>query len=166
MSEQVEEPPSPHGPPDYDPALVGPVAAQVQIESVELVGSHFVRSDDGSHPTEWPDSLAPEIGINVEWARTDDNGVSVLTTFGTHFEMDDGVEEPYSLVARFRLRYTLTGDAPLQEDQLANFAHWNAMFNAWPYWREYLSSTLNRSRLPQFMVPVMGVPTAPSRAED
>lgn len=164
VSNQAEVPQAAGQPPQYDAALVGAVAAQVQIECVELVGAQFLRKDDGAQAIDWPEGLAPEIGINVEWAMTDDGRLTVLTTFGTHFDSDeqgDGEhEEPYSLVARFRLQYVVNGEEPLAAQELNNFAHWNAMFNAWPYWREYLSSTLNRSRLPQFLVPVMGVPRA------
>jgi hypothetical protein len=163
MSSVIKGETGEHGPPKYDQALCGSLVGAVEIESVELVGAQFVRADDGPLRIEWESDLAPDIGISVEWEVRNNRQLFVLTTFGTHFDPateEDG--EPYSLVARFRLEYSLDGSLEPSAEQADNFAHWNAVFNAWPYWREYLSSTLNRSRLPQFVAPVMRVP----RAED
>jgi hypothetical protein len=76
---------------------------------------------------------------------------------------EDGVPGgPYYLFARFRLIYEIHEEQgeELTSEDLQQFAQWNAVFNAWPYWREYLSSTINRAQLPRFVVPVMGVPRA------
>ena len=54
--------------------------------------------------------------------------------------------------------------AELDEGDVNLFANWNSVFNAWPYWREYLSSTINRAQLPRFIVPVMGVPRTPAQS--
>ena len=48
--------------------------------------------------------------------------------------------------------------APIADEDLHQVAAWNVMFNAWPYWREYLSSTINRAHLPLFVLPVMRLP--------
>ncbi|MCU1622072.1 MAG: preprotein translocase subunit SecB [Frankiales bacterium] len=161
MSKVIKGATGDQGPPSYDQSLCGSVAGAVEIESIELVGAQFVREDDGPTRIDWELDLAPDIGIGVEWEVRNNRQLVVLTTFGTHFDPvieEDG--EPYSLVARFRLEYTLDGSLEPSPDEADNFAHWNAVFNAWPYWREYLSSTLNRSRLPQFVAPVMRIPRA------
>ena len=43
--------------------------------------------------------------------------------------------DPYCLLAEFRLTYSVKGDEPVDEDDVKQFVHWNALFNAWPYWR-------------------------------
>ena len=142
-------------PPPYDPAATGRVAKRIQIESVELLGAHFQRPDDGALPEASSSETVPEIGIDVAWSVSEDGALlGCVLTLGTFF---DG-EGPYDLVARFRLLYAVEPGEPLDEADLEQFVHWNAVFTAWPYWREYLSSTLDRAQLPAFAVPVLPVP--------
>lgn len=151
----LDSPPS--GPPPYDAAAVGRVAARIEIVSIELIGAHFDRSNGGPLPEDVPGELVPFIGIgDVKWAiSADGSTLACSVLFGTRFEADP---EPYRLIARFRLVYAISEGSPLAEADVTLFSHWNAVFNAWPYWREYLSSTLNRAQLPRFVVPVMGIP--------
>lgn len=145
------------GPPDYDQPAVSRVASCVQLADVELVGAHYERTDDGVNPAALPADAAPTFTIGVEWGYPEDatDVLVCVLTFATSF--DDG-EDPYNIVGRFRLTYLLDTPEPLEDGDVSQFAHWNAMFNAWPYWREFFSSMVNRGRLPRFTVPVMGVP--------
>jgi hypothetical protein len=152
----------PGPPPTYDPAAVGRVVPSVEILGVELLGAHFERDDDDPLPRRAAGEITPDVGIGVEWAIDDEQGLlGCALTFGTIME---GRRPPYSLVARFRLLYTVKSEARLKRSDIEQFAHWNAVFNAWPYWREYLSSTINRAQLPQFVAPVMRVPAPGSPA--
>lgn len=147
-------------PPEYDQPAVSRVASRVQIRDIELLGAHYERADDDASMAALPADSAPNFGINVEWALADNGAVLVcVITFGTIF---DDAEEPYSIVARFRLAYVLDDEAGFQEGDLNQFAHWNAVFNAWPYWREFVSSIADRGRLPRLVVPVMGIPSSSS----
>jgi hypothetical protein len=145
------------GPPPYDAAAVGRVAARVEIASVELLGAYFERADDGPLPTDAPGELTPAIGIGgVEWEISSDRAMlGCVVNFGATFDEEP---EPYELYARFRLAYLISEGTELDAADVHQFANWNSVFNAWPYWREYLSSTINRAQLPRFLVPVMGVP--------
>ncbi len=142
-------------PPAYDAAAVGRVARHVEILGVELLGAHFERIDDEPLPAQPPSTERPQIAIGVEWKIDDvERLLGCAITFGVLFEE----KEPYRLVARFRLLYLVGGEERLKKADIDQFAHWNAVFNAWPYWREYLASTLERAHLPPFIVPVMRVP--------
>jgi hypothetical protein len=145
-------------------ALVTRVAMNVEIVSVDLIGAHFERRDDDPIGAAPPEAI-PKMLIGVDWKIDDDAHVlGCALTFATYFE---GLRaEPFSLVAKFRLLYDVDPEFRPSALELDQFAHWNAMFNAWPYWREYLSSTINRAHLPQFVVPVMRVPVTrdPSKA--
>jgi hypothetical protein len=148
------------GPVDYDPDAVGRVAARVEIVSVELVDAHFSRHDSGPLPDDRDQDALPATGIaEVDWAvnpARDTLGATVL--FVAVFE-DEAQTQPYQVLATLRLVYALTeSGAQLSDSDLTAFVHWNGVFNAWPYWREFLSSTLARAQLPQFVAPVMGVP--------
>lgn len=142
--------------PPYDAEAVGRVAAGVHIAAIDLVGANFTRADTAilPVPTAQP-SATPEMGIDVQYELAKDGqSLGCLLTFATVFEG----EEPYRLTAQFRLTYDVNLPVRPADEDVRQFAHWNAVFNAWPYWREYLSSTLNRARLDRFLVPVMGVP--------
>jgi len=129
--------------------------------SVDLLGAHFDREDDAIIPTA-PVEFTPEIGIAAEWELSEDDGtLGCVFTFSTLPE--DG---PFQVVARFRLLYALReGEPSDEEEDVAQFVYWNAVFNAWPYWREYVSSTINRAHLLPYMVPVMGVPMPKRQTE-
>lgn len=150
------------GPPPYDPVAVGRVARRVEIQDVHLLGSHFERTDDDEvlprspAPSEPPEST----GINVEWELSEvGDALGCVVTFATVFASEEaGEDPPYNLVARFRLLYSVSGDDPVSADDLNQFAHWNALFNAWPYWREYLMNTIARAELEPFVVGVLGIP--------
>lgn len=144
-----------HGeaPPPYDPSAVGRVAARVEIEAVELVRAHFHRDDDAALPSPLPPS-EPEFGANAEWSLSNDTTIlGCLVTFGVSPEPDH-----WTLIATYRLIYRLRDGETLAASDLKQFAHWNAVFNAWPYWRELLGSTLWRAGLPPVLAPVLGVP--------
>lgn len=147
------------GPPPIDPAAVGRLANRVEILNVELVYAHFERADDGPVADASTSDTKPDIAIDVDWDSGDasDRLLGCLLRFATIWEEADNVE-PYRLLAEFRLTYSVQGEESLDEADVKQFVHWNALFNAWPYWREYLSSTLNRAGLPRFQIPVLGVP--------
>jgi hypothetical protein len=146
--------------PDYDPVAMGRLAGRVQILTVDLLEAHVSRQDDGIIPSA-PAEFNPEIGIAPEWEVSMADGL-LGCAFTFSMVPDDG---PFQIVARFRLLYSLDeGDAP-DENDITQFVYWNAVFNAWPYWREYVSSTVNRAHLPVYMVPVMRVPMPDTRVE-
>jgi preprotein translocase subunit SecB len=129
----------------------------VQLVTIELLGAHFDRSDDSVIPEETISEARPDIGIDVDWELDQQVGLlGCVLTFGATFEADT----PYVLIARFRLVYLIEEGERLVKGDVEHFVHWNAVFNAWPYWREYLSSTINRAQLPRFILPVMHVPMA------
>jgi hypothetical protein len=141
--------------PPYDPKAVGRIGIRAQIRSVELLGAHFTRQDEAPLGSAVHEAKPDETGINISWKLSEDkHRLGCVITFGTVFK----TTAPYTLVARFRLVFDLEGDDPLVDTDLENFVHWNGVLSAWPYWREYLSSTVNRAGLARFFAPVMKMP--------
>jgi hypothetical protein len=104
-----------------------------------------------------PGILTPDrSGLSIDWGLSEDSTkLGCIITFGTDFEE----HAPYEIVASFRLIYSIPNDEPPPSmSDIENFVHWNAVGNAWPYWREYLSSTVNRAGLRRFVAPVLRVP--------
>jgi hypothetical protein len=143
--------------PERDGAAVGRVASCVEIKAVELVGAEFSRADAGPQSAVG-DPPTPEMGIGPpDWRLDRGSGtLASVFTFLAHFPERE--EAPYQLVASFRLLYEFDPTAEFSDEDAEQFVYWNVVFNAWPYWREYLSSTINRAGFPRFVAPVMGVP--------
>jgi hypothetical protein len=151
-------------PPDYDRAAVARVARVVEIASVDLVYAHFDRADSSPLPEPGPEYGPPEISFDYEWAVQERDGASrfgCIVRFGAAAGANSNESEVsgWSLGADFRVVYTLKNEAPDDQD-LRQFVHFNVVFNAWPYWREYLSSTVNRAGLPRAVVPILLDPRA------
>ena len=136
--------------PTHNRESVRRVVNRVQIIRIELVAVHFSRKDESPLPKSAPSQSTPEIAVDVE-TDVNESRLGCLFTLGTTFEKN----APYELVAKFRAIYSIAGPEPLAPADVQQFAHWNALFNVWPYWREYVSSTVIRAHLPQFTVPVI-----------
>ncbi len=64
--------------------------------------------------------------------------------------------------ATYELTYHVLDQSGLTQRDFDAFADMNAVFNAWPYFREFLQSALVRMGLPPFTLPVLRVGTASS----
>lgn len=62
------------------------------------------------------------------------------------------------LIAKYASDYRVTKDGEIPQEALDEFALKNAGFHVWPYWREYIQSTLARMQLPPFTLPMYQVP--------
>jgi hypothetical protein len=62
----------------------------------------------------------------------------------------------------FRLDYDLRPGFQPTDAQIEAFKDGNAIFNAWPYFREYLQSTFQRMGLPPFTLPFLRLHPKPS----
>jgi preprotein translocase subunit SecB len=56
--------------------------------------------------------------------------------------------------ATFEVRYGLPKGFSVSRDELEAFAQTNAIFNVWPYWREFVQSVFTRMGLPPLTLPV------------
>jgi hypothetical protein len=158
----------PEGPPPFDSDAVGRVASHVDLLDVHLLGCHFERSDDSSTSPALSQPFPPSTtGIDMEWEVQGDS-LGLIASFSTLFEEEpdeqdepDDVEaapDPFTLVARFRLLYSLAGLDPIDDNDILQFVSWNAIFNAWPYWREFAGEITRRSRIDVPVIPVLGIP--------
>ena len=77
------------------------------------------------------------------------------------FELEahtDEIEEPVvNVSASFLLMYEMRDIEGFTDDHYEQFAKMNGVFNAWPYWREYVQNVTVRMGLPALTVPVFRV---------
>jgi hypothetical protein len=149
-------------PPVLDSVSVARVATRVEVATVELVSASFSRADNGPLPKIAPPNQEPELGRNIVW-ELQDQRLGCRVEFGTIFK---GVQDPpYTVFAGFRVTYRVAPGDPLNKEDIDQFAHWNAVFNVWPYWREFLASMVSRGQLPPFLAPVMRLPLSSPKSE-
>ena len=60
----------------------------------------------------------------------------------------------FQIEAAFVLAYRISSLEGLEQKNFDAFANVNAVFNAWPYWREYVQSTSQRMGLSSLVVPI------------
>jgi len=76
-------------------------------------------------------------------------------TFGIRsIKEGDEVEsqENFRLEATFRIDYRMKHN--ISKGAVEEFLKYNALHNVWPFWREFVFSTLNRAELPDLEVPL------------
>lgn len=85
--------------------------------------------------------------IDEETAEADTNG-------------DAFVKDPFVLVtAEFELLYKLPEEFEATDEELEAFASLNGVFNAWPYFREFVQSMITRMGLPVITIPLFRMPS-------
>lgn len=141
--------------PPGNPARV--VARLQQLTQVLQPFAQFER-----FPVEVKKPITPSVEVIFARAEVDD-GKMLLAEIHARFEArvkDPDVSKVDLLRAalvetRFVLVYELSPGEDLSTDDLQAFAQTNAVFNATPFWREFLNSCLVRMGMPPFMVPIM-----------
>ena len=78
-----------------------------------------------------------------------------------------GDKSPETFVAQadVKLTFEVRPGAVLESEDLKHFAETNGIYNAWPYWREFLSSALARVGLPRLTLPTLAL-TPDSASKD
>ncbi|MFI3157267.1 MAG: hypothetical protein QX199_14030 [Methylococcaceae bacterium] len=62
----------------------------------------------------------------------------------------------YQIEATFKIDYELINN--VNEEALTEFAHFNAVDTIWPFWRQFVFSTINQAHLPCPEIPLAKTP--------
>ena len=135
-------------------ALATAVSERVQIESVRLVGCEC-RQTPRVHTQQLEFRLKHEASTTVD-KRTGAIGVLARFTMRAHpkGEGSGTVETAIQLDAAFLLTYSAADLEGLNAANFRSFGQCNGIYNAWPYWREFVQSTVARMGLPTLTIPV------------
>lgn len=111
-------------------------------------------------PAEIAETIQVKISHEAEFLA--DQGprgsLRILVRCGLEIRARDDEETPQAEVqGSFELVYRLPNDVTFSDEELQGFADFNAVFNAWPYWRELVQTSLARMSLPPLIVPVFRV---------
>jgi len=134
------------------------IISVVQIESVRLCEAHC-RS--AVHPSEIADSINVKTSTEAAVVKEpgDNSSLRVETTFTMEVRSASDEEKLQAEIrGRFELSYEVPGNESFSPEELEGFGHVNAVFNAWPYWRELVQTSLARMAMPPLTVPVFRLP--------
>jgi len=137
------------------------IIAAVQLQSVRLIES-TVKSSIRS-PKE-----AGKIDLFVDTSTQppgmpEDGLIYVQPTINTLVTSQG--KTVVSIMATYELIYLLSKDMKVSQEELNDFARLNAMFNVWPYWREFVQSTITRMNLPPLVLPLFRIKEAAKQVE-
>lgn len=154
-------------------ADISKLISVVQIENVRLVEAHLRASvstppDDGDTETEM--KLGRK-AVVVDDVKDGHFNVRADFVFKLVSQAKDGSEaeneQPLvEISACLELGYRLPPDAQFSKEELSEFGNVNAVFNAWPYWREFIQSSISRMGLPPVVLPVFRLPKKKPKSEE
>lgn len=140
--------------------LAAPVSERVEVMEILLAESMTKR---GAVRDRLPAKLAMSVNVETQVDK-EEKVVSVRPRFvvsAKYEEADD--EELVRIEAQFVLRYRVPSFESLKKANIDAFGELNGLYNAWPYWREFVQSTTVRMGLPPLTVPVYRPLKAPKR---
>ena len=130
------------------------VSDRVQLKDVRLLNSKCEQT-----PSATSGKKTYDIDYSTEVQIDRKNGyVVVIATF--HFEafVESKTSQPVILIdASFLLSYRIEDFEGLTQKGFERFANLNGIYNAWPYWREFVQNTIVRMGLPSLSIPVFRI---------
>jgi hypothetical protein len=137
--------------------IAGRVAARSELQNILLVESNAALSptfvERGHHVSS--EGWSINVGFDRKKVWLKGRTLCTLIRFKFHAkERGAAAKTPLvSITATFFAEYQLAeGFVPDMKEQRA-FLATNAVFNCWPFWREYVKSTATRMNLPALTLP-------------
>ena len=144
--------------------LLMPVAQAAQIQDLRVLQASMKRSEEVIFPLHVKNPIRTASRINR--ASSTVVGVVALKMFAFRVDGDtrNNDEEPgcesdpvIEVNSEYQLTYQVSDITQFNDEQLNAFGCVNGLYHAWPYWREYVQSSIARMGLPAFIVPVLTV---------
>jgi len=133
---------------------IGPLIAAVQIRDIRLVEagvSTSVRSAKEAGEIKFEVATSAD----VKEYNKDEGIFWVLAQIKIRLiPVEPEKDAVVSVSAAFEIKYSLPKELRASQKQLNTFARINGVFNAWPYWREFVQNMLTRMNLPTITLPV------------
>ncbi len=132
----------------------GFVAKQVQVEDIHLVRLAAQRQFEAETP---PPIIQLGFDVKSAWDR-ESRRIRVTVDFSLrafHEAPENPQTAPLFVEVGFALTYALTSDEGIDDEKVDAFGRMNGVYNAWPYIRELVQSTITRMSLPALTLPVL-----------
>lgn len=72
-------------------------------------------------------------------------------------------EEIVTMECVYMLRYSLGNRKDLTSEDIETFCNMNSIYNAWPYWREFVQNMTNRMEIPTLTLPLLKFRPTPQK---
>jgi len=147
----------------FDP--IARLVEQVSLTDLRLVGSQTAMSMTG---TSFPQAIEHlehlQQQIDIESAvgqidKVDHIRCVIRCTIGVKSREPPQEDAPhFHIEAAFELVYRVDSLEGISEELVTEFGQRNALYNAWPYWREFVQSMTTRMGLPALRIPLLRPP--------
>ncbi len=131
-------------------------AARAVIACAELESVRIIRSKFSSSLHSVPVS---EVELATSTSRTTEtkDGAALIISLdlGLRGYREDDLLLDVS--ARIEAQYSVPEESVFSSFQLRSFARANGMLNVWPYWRDFVQSSVQRAGLPSLTLPLFRV---------
>jgi hypothetical protein len=127
------------------------VSDRVELYNVILADCHAMRAPDLSSTSGSIRGATVVSGISHA-KSTELKQIHIMVSFV--FQSTDD-EKTVSIKASFVLFYSISSFDGIDDERIEAFASINGVFNAWPYWREFVQNTTSRMGLAKpIVIPV------------
>jgi len=148
-----------------DSKLTRSATNKLELRDIVLDTSSLVRNQD-IDPLLYPFKIEKESSLHVdaeELGFIDEKNeeikvLRIYINFGLNGfkrekqeESEDIVTNLFTINAVFRVDYNITKD--LSDDEIKEFSGFNAVHNAWPFWRQHVYYLMNNAKLPNVVIP-------------
>ena len=144
--------------------LAARVAERVKIHRVMLARCNSDRTLDEDlyevaigHGDLWVSIDVVDVNLDVDRQKNRFCVRPIFTLTANKNSPDGAALNVLSIEATFALIYSVESLDEFEDASLIAFAWTNGVFNAWPYWREFVQSTVSRMGLPAITIPVFRV---------
>jgi preprotein translocase subunit SecB len=125
------------------------VASSVELQSVDFLNFLAGKCKE-------PDGDSMEVNFTIETASSADNEekrIIVIVDAGLSATCEKEDSPTVEVRATIRLEYNCENVDQFDKEHIEAFGKYNGVYNAWPYWREYVQSAISRMSLPPLTVP-------------
>ncbi len=135
--------------------LASIVASRVSIEAILLSESRTKRTPDLGSRYESVQFSSIIQGIRFGIDR-EEKKISVIPTFSirSQVEEQDDHDNILTIDATFVLIYGIDSTEGIEDRHVEAFGYTSGIYNAWPYWREFVQNTTVRMGMTPLVVPV------------
>ncbi|MGB2984449.1 MAG: hypothetical protein WBE26_01090 [Phycisphaerae bacterium] len=131
--------------------LATPVSQRVEMDDIVLLETVAKRKQLRG---ELPANLALTVNVQTEVDKKQ-GVIQVRPRFILVARYDDASDdELLRIEAMFLLHYRVPSFEGLRKANLDAFGEVNGLYNAWPYWREFVQATTVRMGLPPLTMPI------------
>ena len=130
------------------------VSERVDLKGIRLA-DFSARCHNALSSTDLPEEM--RLSVHSDSSISEDGATLIVkASMGLHVAKPGDVTDaaPVAIEAVFELRYGLNSTEGLTKENYDAFGESNAVFNAWPYWREYVQSATMRLGLPGLTLPL------------